>query len=100
MCSSDLDRLLGGEVRVNDLAGGFRMSRPAVSKHLRVLRQAKLVQERREGRERLYRVDPSPLVDVARWLDGYRAFWQTSLDNLKTLIELEEQAAVQRKGSP
>ncbi len=82
-----LDRLRAGQAPVNELAAGFRMSRPAVSKHLRVLRQAKLVHERRDGRQRLYRVDPAPLNDIARWLEGYRAFWQVSLDNLKRHIE-------------
>lgn len=82
-----LDRLRAGQAPVNELAAGFRMSRPAVSKHLRVLREARLVQEHRDGRQRMYRVNPAPLNDIAQWLEGYRAFWQTSLDNLKTLIE-------------
>ena len=82
-----LDQLRAGRAPVNELAAGFRMSRPAVSKHLRVLRQARLVHERRDGRQRLYYMDPVPLRDISQWLEGYRAFWQVSLSNLKRLIE-------------
>lgn len=82
-----LDRLRSGDAAVNELAAGFRMSRPAVSKHLRVLRDARLVREHRDGRQRVYRVDPAPLNDIAQWLESYRAFWQASLDNLKHFIE-------------
>jgi DNA-binding transcriptional ArsR family regulator len=85
-----LDRLRSGRVPVNDLAAGFKMSRPAVSKHLRVLREANLVRERRDGRQRLYQMNPMPLRDIANWLEGYRAFWQVSLTNLKHLLESEQ----------
>lgn len=82
-----LDRLKERSVPATDLARGFRMSRPAVSKHLRVLRQAGLVRERREGRQRIYQLNPAPLRDVARWVEQYRDFWQTNLANLKTFLE-------------
>src|SRR5829696_6665329 len=79
-----LDRLrAGGAAPVSTLAAGFRMSRPAVSKHLRVLRDARLVRERREGRHRLYQLTPAPLQDVARWAESYRGFWRRNLMNLK-----------------
>ena len=84
-----LDRLRGGPAPVNALAEDFRQSRPSISKHLRVLRQARLVSERRSGRERLYRLQPAPLREVQRWIEGYRDFWQTSLGNLKRLLEDE-----------
>jgi DNA-binding transcriptional ArsR family regulator len=82
-----LERLRAGGAPVNALAAAFAQSRPAISKHLRVLREARLVHEQRVGRERLYELDSVPLQQVAGWLEGYRAFWQTSLDNLKRLLE-------------
>jgi DNA-binding transcriptional ArsR family regulator len=82
-----LDRLRGGPAPVNVLAAEFAQSRPAISKHLRVLRDAKLVSETRAGRERLYELDPIPLQRVVAWIEGYRAFWQTSLTNLKRHLE-------------
>jgi DNA-binding transcriptional ArsR family regulator len=84
-----LDRLRAGPVPVNALAADFRQSRPAISKHLRVLREAALVTEQRSGRERLYQLQPRPLQSVASWLEGYRAFWLASLTHLKTYLENE-----------
>jgi DNA-binding transcriptional ArsR family regulator len=82
-----LDRLRGGAAPVNVLAAEFSQSRPAISKHLRVLRHARLVSETRAGRERLYQLDPVPLQKVVAWIEGYRAFWQKNLTNLKRHLE-------------
>lgn len=82
-----LDRLRGGAAHVNALAAEFEQSRPAISKHLKVLREARLVRETRMGRQRVYRLDPLPLQRVAGWVEGYRSFWTTSLDNLKRRLE-------------
>ena len=82
-----LDRLRAGPTPVNALAADFRQSRPAISKHLRVLREASLVLEQRAGRERIYQLQPRPLQQVAGWVEGYRAFWQVSLSNLKQYLE-------------
>jgi DNA-binding transcriptional ArsR family regulator len=82
-----LDRLRAGPANAGALAADFRSSRPAVSKHLRVLREARLVVNTRVGRERVYTVDPLPLQSVAGWLEGYRAFWQSSLERLKRNLE-------------
>lgn len=82
-----LDRLRAGPANAGALAADFRASRPAVSKHLRVLREARLVIDTRIGRERLYALDPIPLQRVVGWLEGYRAFWQSSLDHLKRNLE-------------
>src|SRR3954447_20832548 len=76
-----LDRLRAGPAPVNALAADFETSRPAISKHLRVLRDARLVSEQRAGRERVYQLEPAPLQRVVGWVEGYRTFWQTSLDN-------------------
>jgi len=82
-----LDRLRAGPAPVNALAADFDQSRPAISKHLRVLREARLVSEARDGRERLYALEPLALQRVAGWIDGYRSFWQRSLENLKRHLE-------------
>ncbi|HEY1941296.1 MAG TPA: metalloregulator ArsR/SmtB family transcription factor [Roseiarcus sp.] len=82
-----LDRLRAGPTAVNALSHEFAQSRPAISKHLRVLRQARLVTEQRSGRERLYQLQPAPLQQVVGWIEGYRAFWQISLTNLKRHLE-------------
>jgi DNA-binding transcriptional ArsR family regulator len=82
-----LDRLRAGPANAGDLAADFRQSRPAISKHLRVLRESRLVQEQRVGRERVYSLDPVPLQRVAGWVEGYRSFWQSSLTRLKRYLE-------------
>lgn len=82
-----LDRLRAGPAAVNALADDFKQSRPAVSKHLRVLRLARLVTEERVGREHLYQLRPAPLQQVVGWLEGYRATWQHGLDRLKRHLE-------------
>lgn len=82
-----LDRLRAGPAPVNALAADFAQSRPAISKHLRVLRDARLVTEERAGRERLYRLEPQPLQRALGWLEGYRSFWQGSLNQLKRYLE-------------
>jgi DNA-binding transcriptional ArsR family regulator len=74
------------ELPAGELAAEFEVSRPAVSRHLRVLREAGLVHERREGKQRLYRADPQPLAELREWLDGY---WTGRLDALKRLAEEE-----------
>jgi DNA-binding transcriptional ArsR family regulator len=84
-----LDLLRRGSQPAGQIANAFPVSRPAISKHLRLLRRAHLVQERREGRYRLYQLNPEPLKAVDSWLEQYRAFWQTNLANLKTFVETE-----------
>ena len=75
-----------------EIAKAFPVSRPAVSKHLRMLRRARLVRERREGRHRVYELDPAPLQAVDSWLSRYRSFWQASLVNLKAVVEADSPA--------
>ena len=82
-----LDRLRAGPTPVNALAADFHQTRPAISKHLRVLLQARLVSEARAGRQRLYQLQPRPLQQVAGWVEGYRAFWLSSLNTLKRYLE-------------
>lgn len=85
-----LDRLQAGPAPVNSLAEGFPQSRPAISKHLRILRESGLVSEQRQGRERVYELHPDRLAEIADWLLTYRDFWQTSLNRLKRKLEEEK----------
>ena len=82
-----LDLLLGGERSVNDLVMRLRLSQPGVSKHLRVLREAGLVDVRPEGRKRWYRLRPEPLAEVDEWLEPYRAHWSGRLGALERHLE-------------
>ena len=84
-----LDLLRHGSQPAGQIAAAFAVSRPAISKHLRLLRRAHLVEERRAGRHRLYRLNPAPLRSVDSWLNEYRMFWQMSLTSLKSLVETE-----------
>jgi DNA-binding transcriptional ArsR family regulator len=81
-----LELLAAGERAAGDIAGEFAISRPGVSRHLRVLREAGLVRSRGEGQRRLYSVDPEPLAEVEAWLVRYRAFWAQRLDALDTEV--------------
>jgi DNA-binding transcriptional ArsR family regulator len=82
-----LDLLRQGSQPAGRIAQAFPVSRPAISKHLRLLRRAHLVQQHREGRHRFYQLNPDPLKAVDSWLEQYRVFWSTSLANLKTFVE-------------
>lgn len=82
-----LDVLRRGERPVGDIASEFVVSRPAVSKHLRVLRQARLVSERREGRQRIVTLRAAPMRDADAWLAAYRRFWQDQLGRLAGHVE-------------
>src|SRR5215831_4935784 len=84
-----LDLLRHGSLPAGRIAEAFPVSRPAVSKHLGLLRRARLVAERRHGRNRVYRLNPGPLRVVDTWLDHYRSFWRGSLANLKSYVEAE-----------
>ena len=79
--------LLDGPRTVNDLASHFEMRRPSVSEHLRVLREAGLVSERRAGRERHYQLEPGPLMDLREWLGPYERFWRQRLKALRGVLE-------------
>jgi len=79
--------LLDGPRTVNDIASHFEMRRPSVSEHLRVLRDAGLVTERRAGRERRYQLEPDPLMDVREWLHPYEQFWRERLTALRGVLE-------------
>lgn len=82
-----LDLLRDGSQPAGQIAEAFPVSRPAISKHLRLLRRARLVREHRRGRHRFYAIDPGPLRAVDQWLEQYRVFWNTKLTGLKAFVE-------------
>lgn len=93
-----LDLLRQGSQPAGQIASAFPISRPAISKHLKLLRRAHLVSERREGRHRVYQLNPEPLKAVDTWLEQYRVFWQASLTNLKSFVEAEYAKETALKG--
>ncbi|TAK79146.1 MAG: transcriptional regulator [Dehalococcoidia bacterium] len=84
-----LDLLADGERPVHELAGHFEISRPAVSQHLRILLDAGLVTERRQGRQRLYSLAPERLEPVRDWISHYERFWDRHLQRLQAQVAKE-----------
>ncbi len=82
-----LARLATGQASVKELAEPFAMSLPAVSKHLKVLERAGLIAKGKEAQWRPCRLEAAPLQEVAGWIDGYRHFWEQSLDRLEAYLE-------------
>ena len=82
-----LARLATGEATVSELAAPFDMSFPAVSKHLKVLERAGLVEQGREAQFRPRKLRPDPLRDLAAWLEDYRRYWDDRLDNLDAYLK-------------
>ncbi|GAA3042846.1 hypothetical protein GCM10017559_85100 [Streptosporangium longisporum] len=88
-------RLLGlllenGPKPVQELAEHFDMRRPSLSEHLKVLKDAGLVVERRAGRQRLYSLRPEPLREMSAWLTPYERFWRERLSSLRDLLDAED----------
>jgi DNA-binding transcriptional ArsR family regulator len=82
-----LDRLRSGQARsITALSAGISLTRQAVTRHLEVLEDAGLVRDARSGRERLFSLDPGPLVDVADWADQFRKQWDDRFDRLDTFL--------------
>jgi len=82
-----LARLARGEAAVGELAKPFAISLPAVSRHLRVLEKARLIERRVNAQWRVCRLRPPPLRAAADWLDNYRRFWEESFDRLAEVLE-------------
>ncbi len=94
-----LDALREGARTVNMLVDAIGLSQPAVSKHLRILREAGLVTVRPEGQRRWYEVDAAPLADLDAWLEPYRALWADRLDRLEVHLDgvAEREAAATKR---
>lgn len=74
------------------------MSQPALSQHLSVLRRANLVSQRRDGRRRLYRINPEPLREIYDWIEHYRRFWDAKLDALGLFLDEQAESESRARG--
>jgi DNA-binding transcriptional ArsR family regulator len=93
-----LARLASGETSVSELAEPFEMSMPAISKHLKVLHRAGLIERGREAQWRPCRLAAGPLKDASDWLDHYRRFWEESFDRLEDYLrELQKSDSQKQK---
>ena len=82
-----LARLAKGDAAVGELAAPFEISLPAVSRHLRVLQQAQLIERRTDAQWRVCRLHAAPLKKAGDWIEFYRRFWESSFDNLAAYLE-------------
>jgi len=95
-----LARLATGEASVNDLAKPFKMSQPAISKHLKVLENAGLISKGSDKQRRPRRIEAAPLKIANEWIERYRQFWEVRYDNLDLLLEemkIEGKAKTKKK---
>src|SRR5882757_4746025 len=91
-----LSRLTAGEASVNEIAAPFEMSQPAVSKHLKVLEQAGLIERDVDKQRRPARLKAEPMAAAVNWLEEFRQFWSTSFDQLDGLLEELKKAGTKR----
>ena len=95
-----LARLTLGEASVTELAQPFKMSQPAISKHLKVLERAGLISRDRDAQRRPRRLEARPLADANAWLESYRQFWEGSFQRLDALLdEMKTQKAQKQKAN-
>jgi DNA-binding transcriptional ArsR family regulator len=85
-----LDRLSEGEQSVSVLASSFSMTLPAVSQHLKILKDVGLVSDRAEGRQRMYQMHAEPLRDVFDWVSHYEKFWRKKMSALGAYLDKED----------
>ncbi|MEL7109889.1 MAG: metalloregulator ArsR/SmtB family transcription factor [Pseudomonadota bacterium] len=83
--------LSSGERSLNDITAAFEMTRPAVTKHIKILQEGGLVHVRKQGRERLHRLQPDGLKTVSDWLSFFDQFWDEKLANLKQAVEADDE---------
>ena len=92
-----LARLAQGEATVNELAAPFDMTLPAISKHIKVLERAGLIERSRHAQFRPCRIDPAPLAEVAGWAEQYRPLWEERFDRLSEYLQTIQQPS---EGNP
>jgi DNA-binding transcriptional ArsR family regulator len=92
-----VEMLAAGELSSGQIADRFAISAPAISQHLKVLKQAHFVRARVEGQHRIYELDPAGFTELENWLGGVRQFWQSRLDRLES--ELRKKDRHGKKGS-
>jgi DNA-binding transcriptional ArsR family regulator len=94
-----LARLASGEASVTELAEPFKMSMPAISKHLKVLERAGLISSEKDAQRRPRRLEGAPLKEAARWVENYRRFWEASFNRLDAyLIEMKKKEKKHGRG--
>ncbi len=93
-----IELLAERERSAGELVAVFPVSQPAISRHLRVLREAGLVRVRGEGQRRIYRLDPAPLAALDDWLARYRHFWSSRLDALEERLAERRRAGTEKEG--
>lgn len=79
-----------GSLDAGSIASRFDISQPAISRHLRVLREARVVEMEKQGQRRIYRLSPRGLADLEEWVGKYRTFWEGRLDDLAQLAEEDD----------
>lgn len=94
-----LARLASGEASVADLAKPFRVSQPAISKHLKVLERAGLISRGRDAQRRPRRIEAKPLAEATEWLESYRQLWEASFRRLDGLLDELKHEAKTKRGS-
>jgi DNA-binding transcriptional ArsR family regulator len=94
-----LAMLASGEVNVGEVAGQFPISFNGISKHVKVLERAGLIERTVVGREHRLRLNPKPLRDAAQWLDHYREFWEMRLDALEAFLTGQPQTKRKKRSN-
>ena len=92
-----IDLLSEQPLNINAVAENFNISRPAISKHMKILTECGLVSIRQEGRERFCKVQLDKLQEVATWAEKYRKFWNGKLDALEVFLQKEEKGKKKKK---
>lgn len=95
-----LARLTNGEAPVLEVAAPFRMSQPAITKHLNVLEGAGLISRHRDSRRRLCRLEPKRLEELSQWMGTYREFWEESFERLDDYIDTLQNGTQQQENDP
>jgi DNA-binding transcriptional ArsR family regulator len=93
-----LDLLVASERPVGDLVDVLGISQPAVSKHLRIMREAGLVESRTDAQRRVYRITPAPLRELDKWLEPYRMLWESRIDDLERHLDETHTSAARTAG--
>lgn len=93
---SILEMLMGGERVVSDISAAFKVSAPAISKHLRVLERACLLRREKRGREHYLSINAKPMKEASAWIAEYQVFWEHNLDSLAAFLEESPEKETQK----
>ena len=88
----------GGQMTVSDIARGFRLSAPAISQHLKILREARLVRMHKHRQQRIYQINPEAVQQVDAWVRNIEALWSARFDRLDELLKEDDQTGFKRGG--